>query len=101
MTSSRKAARNDALVELVERLAGDYEAEAGIRPIVIAVRQARDTISLLALEEADGGVALIERVARQQLDLLTGRAEDNARLMPTRRSPRRHLDDRAAAQVPA
>ncbi len=98
-TAERRTKHSPPLADVVERLAADYEAETGMRPIVIAVRQARDTILLLAIDEADGGLGLVERVARQQLDLLTGRAEDTARLMPTRRSSRRQLDEAAESHA--
>ncbi len=74
---------------MVERLATDYEPDTGIGPIVTAVAQARETIDLLAIDERDGRLPLLERVARRQLDLLTGRCEDSARLTPVRRTPRR------------
>jgi hypothetical protein len=59
------------LIDLVERVAVDYEADIGISRIVHAVRDAREEIAPDAAEATDGGLALIESRARQRLDALT------------------------------
>lgn len=83
------------LGDIVERLANDYQTEVGIAPIVAAVVDLRASLDLLAVEEPDGGLALIERLARHQLDLRTGRGVGRAaRLMPESRPGRTRRESR-------
>jgi hypothetical protein len=58
------------LIELVERLASDYETELGIAPVVKAVRRARDELGNLGVDAPDGGIDRIERAAREQLNAM-------------------------------
>jgi hypothetical protein len=58
------------LIDLVERVAVDYETHVGIGPIVQAVHQARETVEAMNVDAADGGLALIERHTRQHLETL-------------------------------
>jgi hypothetical protein len=77
------------LGEIVRRLADAYGPEVGIGHIVSAVSDLRASLILLAVREPDGGLRLIERLARHQLDQRTGRAEGRAaRLMPESRPGR-------------
>lgn len=57
------------LLDLVERLATDFENDLGIRPIIDEVQQARDRLRLEHLDESDH-LPLVESIAR---DALTGR----------------------------
>lgn len=54
------------LLDLVERLATDFENDVGIRPIVDEVQRARDRLRLAHLDEADH-LELIESIARDAL----------------------------------
>lgn len=77
------------LADIIRRLADDYQGEVGVGHIVSAVSDLRASLTLLAVREPDGGLRLIERLARHQLDLRTGRAEGRAaRLMPESRPGR-------------
>jgi hypothetical protein len=62
------------LIELVERLASDYETELGIAPVVKAVRRARDGLGNDGVDAPDGGIDLIERTAREQLNAMRPRS---------------------------
>lgn len=56
------------LVDLVERLACDYEARVGIMPIIEAVRRAREDLEARHVTPPDDGLDLIESAARRHLD---------------------------------
>lgn len=75
------------LVYLVERLALDFEGALGLAEIIAAVAEARDAADLVSVPLGEDRLALVERLARQRLDLLSGRTADTARLDPALHRP--------------
>lgn len=60
------------LLDLVERLAAQFEGELGIRPVVDEVQRARDRLRLEELDEADH-LDRIESLAHDALAALAAR----------------------------